>query len=89
MVSFIKVRSISVLRGSIITYKDIPSKRDKIILQLIQLCIADIKPCLFQEELVEPIKDSNDCINIEGEGECSYSANGGCGDHDDDDGLLS
>ena len=47
MVSFIKVRSVCMIRGLTQTYKDIPTRRDKLIARLIELRQVEVKPRHF------------------------------------------
>ena len=59
LTAFIKVRSFCLLHSSTLTYKDILSCRDKLLVHLIQLRYTGVRPHLFPLSPVEP----EDCTN--------------------------
>ena len=65
LAAFIKVRSVCTLRGTNLTYKDVPTRRDLLIARLVEVRDVDIKARLFPQSPVEP----EDAIGTEGNDE--------------------
>ena len=67
--AFIKERYIASFYCNTLTFKDVPTQRDKLISQLVQLCDAEIKLCLFLQPPAKPENVHYDCNTNKRHGE--------------------